>query len=506
MMVASSEGTLSTSTPVEVDEVPPAAAPERTASPTRPRSWFWEQVGLVAVDALAVNLSFYLAWFARYRMELIRDLDPGNFVDHAQYMPLQLGLATVFVLLLGFRGLYHVPRAATALDDFSTIVTAGGVSLMVLFAVSTFVRYPAESRLTLIFAWALIVIFVVLGRSIYHWATGYIHSRGVGVAHTLVVGDSTHGRMVMQAIAGRPHLGYDVAGFLSDDSAVDFGRFHRLGGHDDLDRVLDHHRISQVVIALPSTSHEQIMRIVEHCRRADVEFRIVPDLYEMSLGRLDIDTVSGIPLLGLKASAIRGLNFFLKRVLDVVLSGLALLVSLLLLVPLAIAIKLDDPAGPIFYGQTRVGRWGRCFTAWKLRSMRADADALLEQLLDQNEAEGPIFKIKDDPRRTRVGRFMRRWSLDELPQLWNVFVGDMSLVGPRPPTPREVEQYEDWQRQRLDTLPGITGLWQVSGRSQLGFSEQVMMDIWYIENWSLGLDLRILLRTIPAVLTGRGAF
>jgi lipopolysaccharide/colanic/teichoic acid biosynthesis glycosyltransferase len=142
----------------------------------------------------------------------------------------------------------------------------------------------------------------------------------------------------------------------------------------------------------------------------------------------------------------------------------------------------------------------------KFRSMRPDADQRLADLLEYNEAEGPIFKMRADPRRTRVGAFMRRWSIDELPNLWNVAKGDMSLVGPRPATPREVDQYEDWQLHRLDTLPGITGLWQVSGRSELGFSEQVLMDIMYIENWSLGIDLRILLRTIPAVLSGKGAF
>jgi lipopolysaccharide/colanic/teichoic acid biosynthesis glycosyltransferase len=138
--------------------------------------------------------------------------------------------------------------------------------------------------------------------------------------------------------------------------------------------------------------------------------------------------------------------------------------------------------------------------------MLPDAEARLHEVLDHNEAEGPIFKMRDDPRRTRVGTLIRRWSLDELPQLWNVLHGEMSLVGPRPATPREVAQYESWQLQRLETLPGITGLWQVSGRSELGFSEQVLMDIMYIENWSLGLDLRILLRTVPAVISGKGAF
>jgi exopolysaccharide biosynthesis polyprenyl glycosylphosphotransferase len=335
---------------------------------------------------------------------------------------------------------------------------------------------------------------------------GVVHQRGVGVTRTLVVGDNTVGRMIMQALAGRPHLGYDIAGFLATDGDSDFGRFRRLGTHDELERVIHQERIAHVVIALPSASHEAIMRIVNHCRRDGVQFRFVPDLYEVSLGRLDIDTVSGIPLMGMKEHGIQGLNFFAKRVIDVVISLAVLIAFSWFFVPLALLIWIEDRGASPLYGQVRVGRGGRPFTMQKFRSMRPGADQQLAELLKHNEAEGPIFKMRDDPRRTRIGGFIRRWSIDELPQLWNVVKGDMSLVGPRPATPREVAQYEEWELHRLDTLPGITGLWQVSGRSELGFPEQVLMDITYTENWSIGLDLRILLRTIPAVLSGKGAF
>jgi exopolysaccharide biosynthesis polyprenyl glycosylphosphotransferase len=321
-----------------------------------------------------------------------------------------------------------------------------------------------------------------------------------------VVGDNTVGRMIMQALAARPHLGYEVAGFLATEGQTDFGRFRRLGTPDVLDRVIHQERIAQVVIALPSTSHEEIMRIVDHCRRDGVQFRLVPDLYEMSLGRLDIDTVSGIPLMGMKQHAILGVNFLMKRIIDVGLSAAIMVALSWLFVLLAALIWLEDRSCSPFFGQTRVGRGGRHFTVWKFRSMRPDADEHLPELLALNEAEGPIFKMRKDPRRTRMGTFIRRWSFDELPQFFNVLRGEMSLVGPRPATPREVALYQDWQLQRLESPPGITGLWQVSGRSELGFSEQVLMDIMYIENWSLGLDLRILLRTIPAVLSGKGAF
>jgi exopolysaccharide biosynthesis polyprenyl glycosylphosphotransferase len=464
------------------------------------------RVALIAVDIGAVNLAFYLAWFARYRLGLVLDLDPGNFVPHDTYLPLQLALSLVFAFTLALRGLYRLPRAASALDDLGPIFTAAGLSVMLLFAGSTFVRYPAESRLTLIFAWVLMTVLVVVGRAVCLWLLGIMHQRGIGVERTLVVGDNTVGRMIMQALAARPHLGYEIAGFLSTDGATDFGRFRRLGTPDEIERIIHQERIAQVVIALPSASHEAIMRIVNHCRRDGVQFRLVPDLYEVSLGRLDIDTVNGIPLMGMKDHAILGVNFIMKRVIDVTVALAILAVFSWFFLLLAVLIWIEDRGGSPLYGQTRVGRGGRYFTMSKFRSMRPGADQQLGALLEYNEAEGPIFKMRDDPRRTRVGAFMRRWSIDELPQLWNVVKGDMSLVGPRPATPREVAQYEDWQLHRLETLPGITGLWQVSGRSELGFSEQVLMDIMYIENWSLGLDLRILLRTVPAVLSGKGAF
>jgi exopolysaccharide biosynthesis polyprenyl glycosylphosphotransferase len=477
--------------------------PARAArQPTR----LWQRLVLVSLDLLAVNLAFYLAWFARYRLGLIRDLDPGNYVEHVQYLPMQVALAIVFVAIVAVRGQYRLPRAQSAVDDLSTIFTASGLALMTIFAASTFVRYPAESRLALIFAWALMTFLVLLGRGFYLWLLGWLHHRGLGVARTLVVGDNTIGRMIMQALAARPHLGYWVVGFLGTETQSDYGRFRYLGSQDEIEHIIRDERISQVVVALPSTSHEAILRIVDHCRRDGVQFRLVPDLYELSLGRLDLDTVSGIPLMGVKDPSIVGFNFLLKRAIDVGVSLVIIALFWWLFLLIALLVWLECPTYSPFFGQERVGRSGRRFCCWKFRSMQPGAEEKLTALLEHNEAEGPIFKMRRDPRRTRVGSWIRRWSLDELPQLWNVLEGEMSLVGPRPATPREVALYEDWQLQRLETPPGITGLWQVSGRSELGFSEQVVLDIMYIENWSLGLDLRILLRTLPAVLSGKGAF
>jgi exopolysaccharide biosynthesis polyprenyl glycosylphosphotransferase len=225
----------------------------------------------------------------------------------------------------------------------------------------------------------------------------------------------------------------------------------------------------------------------------------------MSLSRVNIDDIAGIPLLAVKEKSARRAGRVMKRCLDVLVGSVTLLVGLPILAILAILIKLDS-AGPILIRQERVGRNGRHFYCWKLRTMHVGADSLLAVLQTDNEANGPIFKMRKDPRVTRVGRYLRRLSLDELPQAWNVVCGEMSLVGPRPPLPHEVTRYEPWQLRRLETTPGITGLWQVSGRSDLAFDEMVMMDITYIDTWSLGLDLKILFRTVSAVLAARGAY
>jgi exopolysaccharide biosynthesis polyprenyl glycosylphosphotransferase len=322
---------------------------------------------------------------------------------------------------------------------------------------------------------------------------------------TLVVGDNILGRMVMQGIAAQPHLGFEVIGFLGQERAENFGRFRYLGPVETLENVCRQADVDQVIIALPSSSRELQLRVVEHCRQARVRFNLVPELFEMSLSGIDLDTVSGVPLIGLKEVSIEGWDLVLKRSLDLVVTVLALVPGSILMLAVALLVRLDSP-GPVIYRQTRVGKHGRRFTIYKFRSMRVGAERELPDLLSLNEQDGPIFKKRDDPRMTRAGRLIRRASIDELPQLLNVLRGEMSLVGPRPPLPSEVERYEEWQLKRLQVAPGLTGLWQVSGRSSLNFEEMVMFDLAYIQNWSLSLDLSILLRTVPAVLAGGGAF
>jgi exopolysaccharide biosynthesis polyprenyl glycosylphosphotransferase len=332
--------------------------------------------------------------------------------------------------------------------------------------------------------------------------------RGIGVDRLLIVGAGEVGRRLMRNIVAQPELGYQVIGFVDDDpdkNKTDIGRFKALGGIDNLPRVVQEKAIDEVIVTLPWMHHRKILGIMRQCEREQVRARIVPDLFQLALSRVDIEDLGGIPIIGVKEVSITGWNLAFKRASDIVLSLAALILLSPLTLLISVAIKLDSP-GPILFKQVRVGKGGRRFVFHKFRSMRQGAEGERRQLAARDEVMGATFKIRHDPRCTRVGRFLRRTSLDELPQFYNVLRGEMSLVGPRPAIPSEVEQYQEWHRRRLEVPPGITGLWQVSGRSQLTFDEMCLLDIYYLENWSPLLDLKIALKTIPAVLAGRGAY
>jgi exopolysaccharide biosynthesis polyprenyl glycosylphosphotransferase len=278
-----------------------------------------------------------------------------------------------------------------------------------------------------------------------------------------------------------------------------------LGTVADIPAMVESGVVDEIILALPASAHEEILPVLSFCERHAVACKLVPDLFELSLGRVQIDDIGGIPLLAVRERPLSSVAGLAKRGVDVVFASLMLLVGLPVLAVLAALVRIES-RGPALLRQERIGLRGRPFQCWKLRTMQVDADAMQPVLLHFNETGGPTFKMRDDPRVTKLGRWIRRWSLDELPQVWNVLVGEMSLVGPRPPLPVEVAQYEPRHHRRLEVKPGLTGIWQVSGRSDLAFDEMVLMDTYYVENWSLLLDLRILVRTALAVLRQHGAY
>jgi exopolysaccharide biosynthesis polyprenyl glycosylphosphotransferase len=463
---------------------------------------------LVLADALLIFAAFLTAYYLRYQAQLFLSVDPAYQQSLEGY--LLLGLSTVVVLLVAFRfsHVYPYQPGRNWLAEEWRIATASTAGMMIIIVASLAFRPMLYSRLVFLYTAVFATIYLGISRLVIAGARNYLRRYDIGVQRVLLVGAGEVGRMVMRTVAARPDYGLRLVGFLDDHptkSTTDIGRFKALGPVDNAHDVIDAYKIDRVIICLPWQTHRTIQRLLLLCEEVGIAAYVVPDLFQLTRNQMKVEELNGIPLLSTRDISIQGWNAFVKRTFDLVLGGLLGLITLPLGLLIALAIRLDTP-GPIFYTQLRVGKNGKEFRCYKFRSMVSNADDLRETIAQLNESSGPLFKIRNDPRLTRVGRSIRRYSLDELPQLINILRGEMSLIGPRPNLPSEVECYAEWMKKRLSVSPGLTGLWQVSGRSDLTFDEMVMLDIYYVENWSLGLDLGILLRSIPAVLQARGAY
>jgi exopolysaccharide biosynthesis polyprenyl glycosylphosphotransferase len=322
--------------------------------------------------------------------------------------------------------------------------------------------------------------------------------------YALLVGSGENIEHLHHALgAGRSGIDYKFVGAVAP--SPDGVGLPVLGHVRDLPAVLDRERVDELILTDSDFRDRELLEIVDAAHRRGVEVRIAPKATELLTQRVEFVPGQGIPLFELRPPAFVGMDWVVKRAFDLVVSSFVLVVGLPLWLAIAAAVKLNS-RGPVLYHDRRVGLGEQEFGMLKFRTMYADAAGLQAELEASNEADGPLFKIREDPRVTRVGAVLRRFSLDEIPQLWNVLRGEMSLVGPRPLPLRDYEQLEAWHRKRYLVLPGVTGLWQISGRSNLGFDDLVRLDFFYLENWSIWLDISILAKTIPAVVSGRGAY
>jgi exopolysaccharide biosynthesis polyprenyl glycosylphosphotransferase len=489
----------------------------------------FECIAMIALDLTLVDVSFRLAYYLRYHVffkssliSTIRyNLSGGESgIPHlhsiipqdvstplSSFAGMEISIVIGLVILFALRGLYGIRLTGFWFRQAWTIATSATMGLAFLITYYFIFQPSANSRLLAPFVWVGAILVVSAGRLIVSSAMGLLYRLGLGETRLLVVGSGRLGKMIMQHIAAKPNLGYTIVGFLNDMSEppADFGRFKMLGTLDDLRMVIRSMQIDEVIIALPSYMHEQSIKSVRLCERVGATFKIVPDLYELKLSRIDMEDVEGIPLIGIKQVSLNSIQEMITRLADVTVAALILLIGSPLWLLIALAIRISS-SGPVIYKQTRIGQNGQPFQVYKFRSMYKNAEQVLSALMAHNEAQGPLFKMKADPRVTAVGKFLRRTSFDEIPQLINVLRGEMSLVGPRPPLPHEVAQYEEWHKGRLAIKPGMTGLWQVRGRSDISFDEGVLLDLYYIENWSMKLYFQILFRTIPAVVFSRGAY
>jgi exopolysaccharide biosynthesis polyprenyl glycosylphosphotransferase len=341
-------------------------------------------------------------------------------------------------------------------------------------------------------------------RHVHTRVTGWLLEQAGYHRRALLVGRGKHIEEVAHALSGRSRTQVDVVGYISLTPRPSNG-LRSLGQIEDLPEILQGERVQEVIIADPDFPQERAVELVDLCHRRGVTVHVAPSTMDILTERAEFVPGQTVPLFTLRPPVFEGIDFALKRTFDLVLSIVGLLFLAPILLIIAIAIKLNSK-GPAIYRSVRPGMAGKPFYCFKFRTMREHADQIQADLEPLNEQSGALFKIRRDPRLTDVGRFLRRFSLDELPQLVNVIRGEMSLVGPRPLPMRDFERLEDWHKKRYLVLPGITGLWQISGRAELDFDDLVRLDFLYLERWSVFLDLSILLKTIPAVLSRRGAF
>lgn len=465
-----------------------------------------ETVQVATLDAIATFSAGMLAVWLRHGTGLIEAAGPTPWLPYA--LP-AAGIALVVVLLLRMHGVYTEPLGR--LTETLRIARALAIGTTVALAATFFYRGYSYSRVSVALFFPLAVGIVLGSRALYRQYGRALRASPVAARRALILGCGTAGRHLANALTSRPGY-YHLVGFLDDDSAKRDARPSGapvLGTTGALAEIVTRHEIDEVLIAVPSAPTERITDWIGECMRLGVQWKFVPHLCDLVLERMRLDTVDGLPLVALRGSSVVGYNWALKRAFDVAVAAIAMAITLPVWIFAAVAIRATSK-GPILFRQERAGLGGKRFTLLKFRSMRIDGDdrghrdyATRWIYGKTGGSQGNVHKIEQDPRTTAVGRLLRRTSLDELPQFLNVLRGDMSIVGPRPPLPYEVERYTEWHKRRLDVLPGITGLWQVSGRNALSFEEMVRLDLDYIENWSLERDVEIVLRTVPALVFQR---
>jgi len=459
---------------------------------------------LLLVLDMCLHALVYLAAFWAYK--IFFSSQSANLQFYLAFLPMILALQGFFMT---YFGIYKNFRIDSIYNFTWTVFTATALTMGFLFALLFLLKLHYVSRLT-ISAYAISApLVIVLNRgALIWWYFKRSKQKGENYLKVLVIGTGDRAERLSVALKKNREWGVDIIGYLDTDQ----GKVEQkimgapvLGVIDDIDDVLEKHVVDEVILAIPRDMMGAVEDIAYACENEGVRFRLMADIYDLQLARMRLVHLDQIPLLSFEPVAQNEAKLLIKRLIDLTATLLAMPLVLPLMCLTALAIKLDSP-GPIMFVQPRVGLRKRVFPMYKFRTMVQNSEALLKDLESKNEADGPIFKIANDPRITRVGKLLRKTSLDELPQLFNVIRGHMSLVGPRPMSLRDVKLFDKGiQRKRFSVKPGLTCIWQISGRSNLTFDQWLELDLKYIDNWSISLDIKILLKTIPTVLKGSGA-
>ena len=470
-----------------------------------------------AADLAMVAAGFFGAYWARSELlpRLLPRLFPGHLYPIQAYLPLlPLALLIWAALLLrsrSYRSHRTVPMFEEGWAIVRTCLTGAVVFTLVVYVFrldSLLLGDDLISRLWILLLGTFSCVLLLAEKLALRLTSRYVRARGYNYRSLLIVGTGTPAAEMVDSIENHRYWGFRVLGFISTNGTPPPAelalRYPVLGGVEDLARIVENNVVDDVIFAVGRRELGAMEDLVLTLHEQGIRVRFALNQFSHEKSRVELEEMDGIPILSFLPGPAGHFQLLGKRVIDVAVSAFLLLVALPVLAGIALAIKLSSGGGVLFR-QTRCGLNGRVFTVLKFRTMIEGAHEKRAELLHLNEMNGPVFKLRRDPRVTAFGRLLRRFSLDELPQLWNVLKGDMSLVGPRPPIPDEVSRYARWQRRRLSMKPGLTCLWQISGRNDVDFDRWMELDLEYIDTWSAALDFKILLKTIPVVLSGKGA-
>jgi exopolysaccharide biosynthesis polyprenyl glycosylphosphotransferase len=441
---------------------------------------------IVFVDLIFFIISFLCAYVLRNSI--------GHGIQPIEVYIKALPIAfLIMVIVFYFFGLYEQKIRINGMSEVYT-VTKGILMTAVLFMAASFLyKYDYSRGFVLLFVISA-VVFLNIGRFIARKVRRILLKKGIGIINVLIIGAGKPARRLAREIEKYKDFGYKIIGFLDGKVKNKKLPFPLLGSVDDLIKIIEKNKVGIVFVSDPAMPHEKMLEMMADCEHLNVKFKLVSSLFEIVTGTCDINEVEGIPAIDIRSKKQNFVYFFVKRLMDILLSACGLVLFSPLWLIIVIAIRLDSP-GKAHFVHERVGKDGKIFKLYKFRTMKDKVNPYERAPLSPN-----------DPRITKVGRFLRRTSLDELPQLINVLKGDMSLVGPRPEMPFIVRKYNKWQKKRLEIKPGLTGLWQILGRKDLPLHENIEYDFYYLQNQSLILDFVILVKTIAAVVTGKGAF
>lgn len=465
----------------------------------------WVQITYALIDVVCVLTNAMIAFLLRFSSDHPRRVFVAArlaLTDQpvAHYGGFLLLYVALILLFCHLQNLYRTPRERPSTKESLAVVKAVSFATLLLAAFIYLSGVKIVSRSIVVTSLMLNAVALVSWRYAKRQLVFRRAERGIGTRNAVIIGAGRVGQALARQLEENKLLGYRFKGFLDENHSHDS---RMLGKVEDLSRIAKAEFLDEVFITIPS-ERELVKRIAAEARQNRLDVKVVPELYDGLAWNAPLHHIGDFPVMELHWRAIPNLELALKRMLDATFSFLMLIFCLPVLAVLAIWIKFDSP-GSVFYRSRRVGKKGRVFTCYKLRTMVSNADDLKESLRFRNERDGPFFKIENDPRLTRVGKFLRRYSLDELPQLWNILRGDMSLVGPRPHPIDDFERYSLEHLRRLDVKPGLTGLWQVTARQDPSFETNLELDLEYIEHWNLALDFRILLQTLFIVTKGTGS-